>query len=69
MGNEPQFCCSFGSGLALRIWLASDSVKSNFMYQMLSAKWFEAMTGLGFTFDQVDELLTNPGGGKWLKSI
>lgn len=64
LGNEPQFCCSFGSGLAFRIFLSSDLLRQMSFYESATtevASFFT--TNLGVVFDQVEDLVMNAGYG------
>lgn len=64
LGNEPQFCCSFASGLSMRIFFSTDFVRALPLYQSFTEILTDNLqTNLFLIFDQVEDLITNASSG------
>eukprot|EP00928_Gymnodinium_smaydae_P014665 TRINITY_DN153_c0_g1_i1.p1 TRINITY_DN153_c0_g1~~TRINITY_DN153_c0_g1_i1.p1 ORF type:complete len:687 (+),score=179.97 TRINITY_DN153_c0_g1_i1:82-2142(+) len=63
LGNEPSFAASFGSGIALRIALAQDSVRNVGMMKLVGERLEMILKDLGVQIDAADEVVAYSGGG------
>jgi len=75
MGNEPQFCNSFASGLAFRMSLSSDFVRSLSFYESVTNWWTAALLDMQVVVQEVETQVTNATndiggcGGGFYRSI
>lgn len=63
LGNEPSFAASFAAGLALRIAVAQDSVRSLGLAKLVGSYIEVTLRDLGVQLDAADEVVAYSGGG------
>jgi hypothetical protein len=63
LGNEPSFAASFASGIALRIALAQDSIRSRGLFQLAAQKFEGALRDLGISLANTEEVVAYSGDG------
>lgn len=63
LGNEPQFAASFASGIALRIALGQDSVRSS-EFMKIAGSWMDAqLKKINVVVDEADAVVAYSGNG------
>lgn len=63
LGNEPSYAASFASGIALRIFLARDSVQGTSVMKQLGASFDAGLKDLGFIMESAEEAVAYSGDG------